>query len=464
MIDRLPRMKLMTISIAGDNIFVCLAAMLTFATSLVIHDSNALWGLLGGMLACSVIGQFFANTGCMALEKDWVPVIAGEKGSGDIRPMGEGVGEDDVEVKKSLAILNSSLRRIDLTCKFLAPMAFGVMLQFLPYKTDRKIQIGSSVILVWNLATLVPELLLARSIYNDVPELANRPGNQVQRSSQISSKQAHGCTSIPLLGGLIEGWDTWLSSSVMGLSLGYTMLYATVLSPGPLLTAYLKTVGIPEGLVGASMGLGAVFGLVGTVIFRPLASCMPLAGVGFVTIWLWCAFLAPCALVALISDGLGASMDTQQRGYVILICVTVGRMWLWAFDLAETQLLQQMLPESQRGRVSAAQSSLGTLFTLCVYGLSVAFHNPSQFWILVCVSFGFVLLGSVVTSIWTCCCALPSNKDTFEVQFLELHDNDGDYICDYDPNIEEDFENEIFEEVKRNRFTDPDMDDEVESI
>jgi len=316
-------MKLMTISIAGDNIFVCLAAMLTFATSLVIHDSNALWGLLGGMLACSVIGQFFANTGCMALEKDWVPVIAGEKGSGDIRPMGEGDREDDVEVKKSLAILNSSLRRIDLTCKFLAPMAFGVMLQFLPYKTDRKIQIGSSVILVWNLATLVPELLLARSIYNDVPELANRPGNQVQRSSQISSKQAHGCTSIPLLGGLIEGWDTWLSSSVMGLSLGYTMLYATVLSPGPLLTAYLKTVGIPEGLVGASMGLGAVFGLVGTVIFRPLASCMPLAGVGFVTIWLWCAFLAPCALVALISDGLGASMDTQQRGYVILICVTV---------------------------------------------------------------------------------------------------------------------------------------------
>ncbi|GAB5366045.1 hypothetical protein AAMO2058_001110500 [Amorphochlora amoebiformis] len=124
-IDRLPRMQLMTISIAGDNIFVCLAAMLTFATSLVIHDSNALWGLLGGMLACSVIGQFFAHTGCMALEKDWVPVIAGEKGSGDIRPMGEGDREDDVEVKKSLAILNSSLRRINLTCKFLGNRVYA---------------------------------------------------------------------------------------------------------------------------------------------------------------------------------------------------------------------------------------------------------------------------------------------------------------------------------------------------
>eukprot|EP00954_Amorphochlora_amoebiformis_P010634 830919-Amorphochlora_amoeboformis.AAC.1 len=55
-----------------------------------------------------------------------------------------------------------------------------------------------------------------------------------------------------------------------------------------------------------------------------------------------------------------------------------------------------------------------------------------------------------------------------QVQFLELHDNNGEYICDYDPHIEVNpnnggLRNEIFEEVKRNRFMDPDMDDEVEN-
>jgi len=406
LIDSRPRMKLMATTIILDNIFVTFSCAFTFTASFFIGKDHILWALLSATILSSIVAQFFANTGTNALEKDWIPIISGSNSG-------------------YLTNLNSALRRVDLVCKFIAPMSFGFMLEFLSSDRAARIRIGASFVAIWNLASLVPELSLAHAIYARAPALSSRRASNpsginggdddkdvadlVTRLEVAEAKAkeivgqsqqpfARCCKRVPGFGPLVSGWGVWWSSEVRGLSLGYTLLYGTILAPGPLLTAYLKSINIPEGIVGATMGLGAVFGLIGTVVFKPMTRCMSLPGVGLASIWLWCIFLAPTAAIFLLSDdamGLlgGGQSSKQHRGYVILACVTVGRIWLWAFDLAETKILQEWVMDGSRGRVAGCQSSLCTMFALCVYGLSVAYHEPGDFYLLVFTSFGFVVCG-----------------------------------------------------------------------
>eukprot|EP00466_Bigelowiella_natans_P013308 jgi/Bigna1/136492/aug1.34_g11200 len=342
-----------------------------------------------------------------------------------------------------LTNLNSALRRVDLVCKFIAPMSFGFMLEFLSSDRAARIRIGVIVVAV---ACWAPALSSRRASNpsginggdddKDVADLVTRLEVAEAKAKEIvgQSQQpfARCCKRVPGFGPLVSGWGVWWSSEVRGLSLGYTLLYGTILAPGPLLTAYLKSINIPEGIVGATMGLGAVFGLIGTVVFKPMTRCMSLPGVGLASIWLWCIFLAPTAAIFLLSDdamGLlgGGQSSKQHRGYVILACVTVGRIWLWAFDLAETKILQEWVMDGSRGRVAGCQSSLCTMFALCVYGLSVAYHEPGDFYLLVFTSFGFVVCGTVVTTLWYCFVGpYPAAEQDYlnlEVQFLELNES-----------------------------------------
>mmetsp|Transcript_7181 Transcript_7181/g.13313 ORF Transcript_7181/g.13313 Transcript_7181/m.13313 type:complete len:543 (+) Transcript_7181:163-1791(+) len=453
LIDRISRMRLMALAIVVDNVFVCLACMLTFSTSFFIGDDETLWWILGGTTACSIVAQFFANTSTIALEKDWMPVIVGEE-------------------KSALSRFNSWLRRIDLACKFIAPMIFAILLQKITAHRPTRIRIGSSFVLVWNAISMLPEILLSYSVYANSPQLSVR--DRSSQSKNESEKQedtkfamdgddmirdiedhfnsrqqgccsrlASCCAKWPIIGPLCEGWGEWMKSDITSISLGYTLLYASVLAPGPLLTAYLKTIGLPDIVIGLSMGLGAVFGLIGTVIFEPLSRCASLPRIGLATIWLWCIFLAPTLVVFLptSSKSTNTSLDSLLdvsavvKGYILLSTVTVGRIWLWAFDLAETQILQQYVDQDRRGRVAATQSSIATLWTLVIYGLSVVYHKPEQFNYLVFFSFGFVFMGAVFTSFWTCCASDPSAKSdedymNLQVQFLEMNENTEEVLDD----------------------------------
>lgn len=426
-VDAWPRMRLMATTIALDNAFVVLACALTFACSYYPDDEHTLRGLLGGIIACSIVAQFFAGMGTMALEKDWVPAIA----KGD---------------RSGLARLNAWLRRIDLTCKFAAPTLFGVILQSMGSDRARRVQIGSIFVGMWNLVSLFPELWLSYSLYRDYrclrrakddggsgasrgePSDADTSGEalldlaiaddaETNRSGRASTLEC--CAKLPVVGPFVSGWGAWWGSEVTGMTLAYSLLYGTVLAPGPLITGYLEQQGVPDGVLGLSMGLGAAFGLLGTLLYPPMAARMALPSVGLITIWLWCLFLIPVVGIFFARDNGGVDGSAQSAGYAMLFFVTSGRVWLWAYDLAETQTLQEWVPEAQRGRVSGVQSALCTLWTLAVYGASVYWSRVQDFGKLVYLSFAFVLLGAVVHALWFC---RHGNRTSAEREYLNLQD------------------------------------------
>lgn len=69
---------------------------------------------------------------------------------------------------------------------------------------------------------------------------------------------------------------------------------------------------------------------------------------------------------------------------------------LWMNDLVVTQLLQENVPEHQRGTVGGVQNSLNYLLDLIKFVLVIMLPHIETFGILVCLSFFFIFLA--------CCC------------------------------------------------------------
>jgi len=338
-----------------------------------------LWSLYGLIVLVSIPGQLFVNIGRIAIEKDWVPIVADTN-------------------SHLLTRLNTRLRIIDLSCKFLAPMAFGITLQYLGTDSVVRIRWGSLVVFMYNTLSAVPECICISCVYAAVPALSTAG---VKVKGRMSSK---GVRKNPFRE-FLEGWKIYFKHPIFLASLSFTLLFATVLSPGSLLLAYLKWLGLMEGLLGASIGTGAIFGLLGAWIFPYLRGSkerekMKLEAIGLLSIWIWFAFIAPIGIVLVMKQERLVDISPINLGYILLFFVVVGRMWLWTFDLAENQLLQERVREDIRGRISSVQTGLSQLFTVVVYSLGLVFHTPEQFPILCYTSVSGICLSALCYTVW----------------------------------------------------------------
>ena len=137
-----------------------------------------------------------------------------------------------------------------------------------------------------------------------------------------------------------------------------------------------------DGALGASRGAGALLGIVGTFLFPGLLRCCgALPRAGSVAIWLQWFTLSPVAICLLLQE-YGGLPDTlggaRVTAVAMVVCVVLSRPWLWCFDLAEAQALQEYVHDGARGTVSAVQTAVCQLFTLLVSLQGLVFHDPAQ--------------------------------------------------------------------------------------
>eukprot|EP01083_Nonionella_stella_P026364 72544_1 len=71
---------------------------------------------------------------------------------------------------------------------------------------------------------------------------------------------------------LIDGWSFYMRSEMLWASISYCMLYMSVLDGGSLVAAYLRTEGISYSVLGITKGIGALFGILGTLLTPLLAN------------------------------------------------------------------------------------------------------------------------------------------------------------------------------------------------
>ncbi|XDV39950.1 hypothetical protein PO909_009121 [Leuciscus waleckii] len=378
----------------------------------------------------------------IAIQRDWIVVITGYN-------------------RGHLAGMNATMRRIDQVTNILAPLAVGQVM------TLASNVVGCGFILGWNLVSLIVEFFFLSRVYRIVPALSVKPPALEQQSYLEKKREricAQGRTSasttgapseeststlrleeirrIPVclhrLRGLLstcrEGWRAYYRQPVFLAGLGLAFLYTTVLGFDCITTGYAYTQGVSGSLLSILMGVSAVAGLLGTVLFTKLRKTCGLVNTGVISsgLHLVCLLLCVCSVFApgspmdlshqrhgyllrggnnqpLLPDRSSihwtnntvlfenAPAGTEPESYISIILLFLGvitaRVGLWSFDLTVTQLLQETISESERGVVNGVQSSMNYLMDLLHFFMVISAPQPQHFGILVIISVLFIFTG-----------------------------------------------------------------------
>uniref|UniRef100_A0A8C1JRL4 Solute carrier family 40 member n=1 Tax=Cyprinus carpio TaxID=7962 RepID=A0A8C1JRL4_CYPCA len=444
-VDRNPRNKVAHASLFIQNISVTVCSivlMLVFSYKKWIEEiwdgwltvtlcAYCLW-----LVVCYTVVIVLANVAnlastalTIAIQRDWIVVITGYN-------------------RGHLAGMNATMRRIDQVTNILAPLAVGQVM------TLASNVVGCGFILGWNLVSLIVEFIFLSRVYRIVPALSAKPPAMEHQSylekkrerkrSQEESTSLHlqEISRIPVclhrLRGLLstcrEGWRAYYRQPVFLAGLGLAFLYTTVLGFDCITTGYAYTQGISGSLLSILMGVSAVAGLLGTVLFTKLRKACGLVNTGVISsalhlvcllLCLWSVFApgSPMDLShqrhiyplrggsnqPLLPDRSSihwtnntvlfenAPAGTEPESYVSIILLFLGvitaRVGLWSFDLTVTQLLQETICESERGAVNGVQSSMNYLMDLLHFIMVISAPQPQHFGILVIISILFIFTG-----------------------------------------------------------------------
>lgn len=316
--------------------------------------------------------------GTILIEREWVVVMCS--------------GHPPVVLTR----INSAIRRIDLSCKLLAPVLSGFVISFV------STQASAVALALWNVASVWLVYWLFVSVYNGVPALS---ANSLARDAAAASApevdeavQGYGrdasdwserlTTRLSILP-CWESWAVYARQEVMLPGVALAILYFSVLSFGTLMTATLDWEGIPAYVISLARGFSAMVGIAATVLYPAVHARVSTLRTGLWSIWMqWC-----CLLLCVGSVWVGGRVASA---WVLMAGVAASRLGLWMFDLAVMQLMQDGVPDADRCAVGGVQSSLQSVFDLLTYVMGIIVSDPRDFGELIALSFVLVTCAAVM--------------------------------------------------------------------
>ncbi|KAL1331153.1 hypothetical protein HN51_048407 [Arachis hypogaea] len=385
-LDRLSYVKVLQLWLVTQNLSFVIAgvAVITLLVSSSLKYTNFLVFIQLVVLinVCGGISVLSTLAGTILIERDWLLVIS------------EG------EPPELLTKMNSVTRRIDLTCKLLAPVITGFIISFLSLKAS------AITLALWNTVSVWVEYWLFSSVYNGIPALKQSNQRRVAKILQSDDEERNEITlegnspqvddrsrsksfcewisEIPY----VVAWRVYLQQEVVIPGIALALLFFTVLSFGTLMTATLEWEGIPAYIIGIGRGISAVIGIGATVAYPVLQSQISTIRTGLWSIWSQWTCLLPCVAAIWIHSG-------NISSYTLMASVALSRLGLWMFDLSVLQQMQDLVPESDRLVVGGVQSSLQAVMDLLAYIMGIIISDPRDFWKLTLLSFLAVTLAAL---------------------------------------------------------------------
>ena len=250
------------------------------------------------------------------------------------------------------------MRRIDLLCKLLAPAVAGVILQFAGPLTT------TIVVASWNVVSFFAELGLVCLVYLWVPALATKklrkgPANLANeddapliegeggsgegevetgeggdgeneewtgKEEDIAVKEVKGRSALPSwCSGLLapyvslrEGWAIYWHQEVALAGVAMATIYLTVLGFSGVTAAFFLTQNLPNAAIGAAQGIGAIFGVTGTIAYPIIRRRIGTVRTGMFGISSQLAMLMLCVVAVVIP---GERIENSSEGYYSAHCL-----------------------------------------------------------------------------------------------------------------------------------------------
>jgi solute carrier family 40 (iron-regulated transporter), member 1 len=335
--------------------------------------------LLSGLCVLAAVEKLSSVLNTIAVERDWVVVVA---------------DADD----NRLRTMNSQMRRIDLLCKLVGPLAIA----FIDSASSQIAIIvtgAMSAVVIW-----IEYAAIAR-VYSAVPALRaskitidDDDYPHQRRSWRTQIKNA--CSST----------KTYLTHPAFLPSFALALLYLTVLSFAGQMITYLLALGVSSGIFGLLRGLAALFELSATWLAPKIMERIgPIrAGIWFINWQIFCVGAA-CLFFWLDVDPTVTVVGT-------VTAVIASRIGLWGFDLSAQIIVQEVrschpipchhlltksthLQEVEadlRGSFSSQEFAFQNIFEMLAFASTVVFAKPEQFKYPATISAGAVGLAGIL--------------------------------------------------------------------
>jgi iron-regulated transporter 1 len=378
LVDRIHRLTTIRHSIVWARCSVIASCLFLLA---LFHDNITKFVTLtcftaSILLACVEKLAFIVNT--ISIEKDWIIVVA-----------------DSLHLERP--DLNSSMRRIDLMCKLVAPLSISLVDAY-----STKVAIW--VVLGQNMLSVIIEYHAIARVFSAIPELAHGKENklrgptarpQTNEEWDVVMSDANPNANIATHGSLdytinrIRPYKDYVQNPAFLASFALSLLYLTVLSFGSQMTAYLLNLNFTSLHI-SIMRLAAV-------VLELSATCaapMLIRRIGAVRSGLW--FINEQVTAVALAVILFSAINSQPElaGLALIFGVTLSRLGLWGFDLCVQFLIQEEAPVDSRGSFSAVEVALQSVFELMSFALTMIFHRPEDFKYPIFISAGAITVSA----------------------------------------------------------------------
>jgi iron-regulated transporter 1 len=368
-IDRTDRLISIRFSIVGQRCAVICSCLLFWA---MMEKADILPAWIDGLaltllsvLAC--VEKLCATANTVSVERDWVVVI----------------GNND---EAYLQDMNTQMRRIDLFCKLIGPLAIALIDGFSP-RTAVLVTLGLNAI------SMLAEYGLIARVYHSVPGLRKHDSSisdETPPEQSLATKARSSCTIATL------NLKAYTNSTAFLPSFSLSLLYLTVLSFSGQMTTYLLTFPtLTAPVIGTIRTIATIFELASTWLAPYLIS-----RIGPTRAGIWCLSFQIACLSAGVSTFLYPTNSSLPRIYLLVASVILSRIGLYGFDLVAQLIIQGSVPAHQRASFSTTEASVQNLFELLTFLTTIVFPRPEQFRIPACVSFAAVCMAGALYAMY----------------------------------------------------------------
>ncbi|KZV77232.1 hypothetical protein PENSPDRAFT_568606 [Peniophora sp. CONT] len=371
-VDRSPRLRAARMTVISQKI----CASLSYTIFLILFTRphtpslSVLWAtfvpitLLGSFLTLSAAGT------TVAIERDWVSALARGR-------------------HEPLTLLNGRLRRIDLLCKLLAPLAVSGLTAGAGYA------VSAAVLLALMVGTAAFEFVFLEIVYRRFPVLAEPRPEREEYQEGSAPRQTLTRRTSKMLKRQARDWREFVAHPIFLSSLSAACLYMTVLSFDGIFISYLKAAtDFSDPFVAGMRALCVLMGLVGTFAMPFLDKWIGLTRAASWSIW--------SEVLALVPTVVSLFLDTRRHrapwsAALLFGGMALSRIGLWSFDLAQLAQLQLALDAHPRANTLAAlQIALQNVASLAAYALTIGWHEPKEYKFAAVASLSAVGAGAIV--------------------------------------------------------------------